>query len=899
MKSPNIHTKYLYIACLSIFLCSYSNYIPYKDSSLPIEKRIDDLLSRMTIEEKASQMDMLAAKDILISKNSFSEKSIVHYIDSMDIGSIHDFYPDNATLANELQRHAIEKSRLGIPILFIEEALHGYCGAGSTTFPIPLGNSCTWDTTLLHNIGHVIGTEARAHGIHFILGPNLDLAREIRWGRVEETFGEDIYLSSRMAVNLIKGIQGNNLKDNDAVAAEPKHFGVHGVPESGSNAASVSIGEREAREVLYIFEKAIKEAHAKGVMAAYHDIDGIPCVSNPWLLKTLLRNEWGFDGFVVSDLGAIARQQGDHRTAASNKDAIIASVSSGLDMQFYDYPHDTFQSIIVNAVKEGSLSENEVNRAVRGILRVKFELGLFDNPYTDTTLVSKVHHCEGHRKIALDASRESIVLLKNETNTLPLNKKLKHIALIGNLADISSIGDYSPAQAKGITIYEALKKRFGNDIKIDFIKTDVSGHFATVPASVLSTTTNRHKKKGLFVEYFNNSNLNGMPAYTTTSDNLSPYWHNLSPAPGINNDIFSVRWSGNLTVPISGLYEFRLSNNNSSRLNFNNNLLIDNWGKIKNGILTKQIYLKSGQSYPLTLEYSKQEGNASTKLEWRLVETSSNTTSSFFNNITQAASIADATIVVIGEYNEEVGEGKDRQNLNLSPIDIDMVKSAAKSGKKVITVVLNGRPLVLTPICNYTSALIEAWFPGEEGGNAILDVLFGDYNPSGKLSMSFPKAQGQLPIYYSRKSSSLRRYVDGDGEPLFCFGHGLSYSSFEYKNLKITPEHPTISDCVKVTLSVKNTSLIDGSETVQLYVQDRISSVSTPIAALKGFAKVNLKAGEEKNIEIDLTPEQFSFINREMKRVVEPGEFIISLGSSFKDIRLHTSIYLSNHEMDN
>lgn len=893
MGNTKFYKRLLLIAGLSMFLFGFSNYIPYKDPTLPIEKRIDDLLSRMTLEEKAAQMDMLLANDILKGKNTFSEKAVIHFIDSMDIGSIHDFYPENAALANELQKHAIEKSRLGIPVLFIEEGLHGYCGAGSTTFPIPIGNACSWDTTLLHRIGHVIGAEARAHGIHFILGPNLDLAREQRWGRVEETFGEDIFLSSRLAVSLIKGMQGNSLRDNDAVVAEPKHFGVHGVPESGSNTAAVSIGEREARDVLYIFEKGIKEAHAHGVMAAYHDIDGIPCVSNPWLLKQLLRNEWNFDGFVVCDLGAIARQEGDHRTAATAKDAITASVSAGVDMQFYDYPHDVFQKAIVEAVKDGSLSEDDVNRAVRGILRVKFELGLFDNPYTDTTLVAKVHHCDAHKQVAIDASRESIVLMKNDAHTLPLDKNIKRIALIGNLADISSIGDYSPAQAKGVTIYEGLKKKYGNNVAIDYLKADVTGLFSTVPASALSVTSGNKKSKGLNVEYFNNSDLKGTPIYTTTDGNLSPYWHNLSPAPGINNDVFSVRWSGNLIVPISGLYEFRLSPNSISRLNLNGKLFIDNWSKDKKGNLTKQIYLKSGQNCPLTMEYAKKEVNASTKLEWRLVETSSTASSTYFENITKAASAADAAIVVIGEYNDQVGEGKDRQDLNLSPIDIEMVKAAAKSGKKVVTILLNGRPLVLTPICNYTSALIEAWYPGEEGGNAVADVLSGDYNPSGKLTMSFAKAQGQLPIYYSRKSSSLRRYVDGDGNPLFCFGHGLSYSSFEYKNLQITPERPTIADTVKVTLKVKNTSSVDGSETVQLYVQDKVSSVSTPIAALKGFSKVNLKAGEEKNVEIIIYPEQFSLINREMKRVVEPGEFIIAVGSSYGDLRLKKTINLS------
>jgi beta-glucosidase len=739
------------LICLLAGTACAQKVLPYKNAALPDEERIADLLSRMTLQEKAAQLDMLDAKDI--GKATFSEKSMRHYLDSMNIGIIHDFYPETAEIANTVQRRAIEKSRLGIPLLFVEEALHGYMAKGSTVFPIPLGYSCSWDSTLVHSIGRVIGTEARAHGVHFVLAPNLDLAHEPRWGRVEETYGEDSYLASRLAVNMVKGMQGNSLKDNNSVAAEPKHFGVHGMPEGGSNASAVSMGEREARDVLYTFEKAIKEAHARGVMAAYHDIDGIPCVSNPWLLKQLLRKEWGFNGFVLSDLGAIARQEGDHRTAASHKEAIVNSISSGLDAQFYDYPHDVFQQTIVNAVNDGSLSIKDVDRAVAGILRVKFDLGLFDRPYTNKALVGKVFHCQENKDLALQAGRESIVLLQNKDNALPLKKGVKKIALIGYLADESSIGDYSPPQAKGMTIYEALKKRFGDEVQIDYVKQD-------------------NTQQG-------------------------------SPAQNASNDDYLAR-------------------------------------------------------------------------------------------ISKAAANADAVVVVLGESNQEVGEGKDRQNLNLHPLDVDMVNAAAKAGKQVVTVVLNGRPLVLTPICKPSSAIVEAWFPGEAGGEAITDVLFGDYNPAGKLTMSFPKAEGQLPIYYARKSSSRRTYTDGDGEPLFSFGHGLSYSTFEYSDLNVVPKNPTIKDNVTVSLKVRNTSNVDGTEVVQLYVQDRFSSVSTPIAALKSFSRVFLKAGETKEVTMCLTPEQFSLINREMKRVTEPGEFLLFVGSSFKDVRLKTSITLAD-----
>jgi beta-glucosidase len=326
-------------------------------------------------------------------------------------------------------------------------------------------------------------------------------------------------------------------------------------------------------------------------MAAYHDIDGIPCVSNPWLLKQLLRNEWGFNGFVLSDLGAIARQEGDHRTAASHKEAIVNSISSGLDAQFYDYPHDVFQQTVVNAVNDGSLSIKDVDRAVAGILRVKFELGLFDNPYTNKALVGKVFHCQEHQDLALQAGRESIVLLQNKDKALPLEKNVKKIALIGNLADVSSIGDYSPRQAKGVTIYEALKKRFGDKVEVDYVKQDITQNFMTIPSSFVRTNVKGKQEQGLYVEYFNNSTLKGKPTATAIDGNLAPYWHNLSPAAGINDDNFSVRWTGSLIAPVSGLYEFHLVADDYARFSLDGKSVIDFWGNSKKYAENGKVYL--------------------------------------------------------------------------------------------------------------------------------------------------------------------------------------------------------------------------------------------------------------------------------------------------------------------
>ena len=886
----NFYHLSLALLAIAMFSCSSENV--YKDPKVPIEDRIKDLLGKMTLEEKAAQLDMLSAPDILIDTDNYNEEMVIHFIDSMNIGSIHDFYPKTAKIANELQKRAMENTRLGIPLLFIEEGLHGYVGNGSTTFPVSLASACSWDTTLVYNIGRAIGTEARAHGIHFLLCPNLDLGREPRWGRIEETFGEDVYLAARMGVSMVKGMQGDDLKNNNTVAAEPKHFGIHGIPEGGSNTGPVYIGEREARSThLYIFEKAVREGNARGIMAAYHDIDGVPCISNHWLLTELLRDEWGFDGVVVTDLGAIRRLLNPHFTAVDPKDATAQAINAGLDMQFYDFPYDVFQKAVVDGVKDGSISRKAIDRAVSAVLRIKFELGLFDNPYTDEQLISQVFHSEEHQQLVLEAGRKSIVMLKNDNNALPLDKNIRKIALLGNLANTSSVGGYSPKGARGETVYEALNKRFGKDVQITYIQGEVPGRFTDIPNSVLSNSK-EPGKMGLYAEYFNNIEFNGAPSYTAIEPDLSNTWWNLSPAPGIQVDNFSIRWSGYIVAPTAGTYEFNLSSDDYSRLYINNHLVVDNWGGDK-GRRNKsgKIQLAGGHPVQIRLEYAELDENASVALRWRL--DSSVDDSGYYRMMTQRATEADAVIVVLGETNQEVGEGKDRQNLNIHDADKKMLEAASKSGKPVIAVMLNGRPLVTTPITDNSDAVLEAWYLGELGGSAVVDILFGDYNPSAKLAVSIPKYQGQLPIYYSKKPSSPRGYTDGNGIPLYSFGHGLSYTEFTYNNLKITPEYPSIKDQITVTLEVTNSGKVDGTETVQLYVRDLIASVATPVIALKGFAQVHLKAGETKTVTIPIIPEEHLWlINLDMKRVVEPGEFEFMIGSSSVDIRMRQVIGL-------
>jgi beta-glucosidase len=742
------------LALLTMTFCSFNNpdqpaKLPYKDAKLPVEKRVADLLSRMTTVEKIRQLDMYWGHEVANMKGheaeSVSDSAKIN-IGTQGIGSVHDLYPLTAAVTNQIQRYVLEQTRLGIPVLFIEEGLHGYESLGSTTFPTPMALAGAWDTAIVHKAGRIIATEVRAHGVNMILGPVLCLPRDPRWGRVEETYGEDPYLAAANGVAMVKGMQGNKLSNPDAVVAEPKHFAVHGVPEAGSNMAPVNMGEREARSsFLYVFEKAVKEGGALGMMAAYSEIDGIPCVDNRWLLQDVLRKEWGFKGFVLSDLGAIKMSLKSHQVASDPADALAQTFTAGLDMQFYDFPHQQFMDAMTKALSSKQLAMASLNRAVSNVLRVKFMLGLFDNPYIDEALLKKVNHTETSRAVALQAAQEGISLLKNENSVLPLGANVHSIAVIGPLAASTYLGGYANKEGKGVAIINALKQRGGNSLDIKY-----------------------------------------EPGY--------------SPA-----DTSVVVQSENLQKAISAV----------------------------NG--------------------------------------------------------ADVAIVVLGEDINEVGEGKDRSNLDLNHQQTRLIEAIYKTGKPTVVVLFNGRPLCINWVAKKIPAIVESWFLGETGGLAIADVLLGKINPSGKLPMTFPRSVGQLPYYYNHKPTSRHVYVDQDTSALFPFGHGLSYTTFQYSDLHISQARIPLNGSVNVSISIKNTGKVEGTEVVQLYLRDVIASVTTPVKSLKGFKRISLKPGESGTVNFKLDNRELMLWNRQMKQVVEPGEFKIMVGSSSEDIRARGS----------
>ncbi len=876
------HFLISFFTIVSLLGCKNESRTPiYLDKNEAIEVRVSDLVSRMTLEEKVGQLDMYSAND-LVYNGKLSKENASKILEKTTIGSIHDYYPESAEVSNELQKYVLEHTRLGIPALFIEEALHGYQGSKSTAFPVPIGMGSMWDVELMGKIGKAIGAEARSVGVHMVLSPVLGIGREPRWGRIQETYGEDPYLAARNGVAIIQGMQGEDLTADNAIIAEPKHFGIHSIPEGGKNTAPVFIGEREARSnFLYVFEKAFTEAKALGAMAAYHEWDGVPAAADSWLLKKVLREEWGFKGMVLSDLGAIAKQNNSHFTASTPKEAINKSISAGLDMQFYDYSHELFQQSIIESINDKTLNIEDLDRAVGSVLYVKFKLGLFENPYIDTSLKGKRYHSKAHQELALESANKSITLLQNRNNLLPLEDKVKNIAVIGELANKFLLGGYSPKNVDGISILDAFKE---TDYNVDFVEVGV-------PANSMEQIDERFfqtekGEKGLTAEYFNNVELSGEPEVTQIESNLNKYWHNLSPAPGISDNNFSIRWKGYVVPEYTGVYEFSLIADDVARLYIDGELVLDNWKREQMNVWSNyKIRLEKDKKYPFKLEFAEYEQFAGMKLFWK-VKPDTKSQFSAIEKALEAAKNSDVVVLVLGEKDEESGEGKDKISLELNNYGKKLIQEVSKLNKPIILVLQNGRPLALEDESIQVDAILETWYAGEFGGKATVDIITGKVNPSGKLPVTFPKHTGQLPLYYNLKKSSKGGYVDGSNKPLFAFGHGLSYSKFEYSDLQIEKPEITKDENQFVKVKIKNTSDRKGSEIVQLYISDVYSSVVTPGIQLRGFQRVDLKAGEEKEVNFVLYPDDLALWNKDMKRIVEAGEFKIKIGAASDDIRL-------------
>jgi beta-glucosidase len=736
--------------------------LPYQDASLPIQARVADLLKRMTLEEKVNEIvwsteDAANRNQVIDPTGTYTDATARRALASEWGPEMKLTARNAAILRNGVQRYLREKSRLGIPALFYGEGLHGYMEYGATSFPETMGMASTWDPGLVKRVYTAIADEASSRGADQLFAPDLDIARDPRWGRTEETYGEDAYLVSRMGVAMVEGMQGDSFTiDRHHVMATIKHFAVHGQPEGGTNTAPGNYSERIIRENFLVpFEAAVKQAHAGSVMASYNEIDGVPSSINHWLLEENLRHEWGFDGYVMSDDAALNGLILTHHVAHDSAEAARLALDAGVDFDLSDFP--VYRTLIAQ-VKQGAVPESKLDEAVGRVLTAKFRLGLFDHPFVDPDYAERVNNSPEHKQLALEAAREAFVLLKNDKSLLPLDlTKLKTIAVIGpNAADVH-LGGYSRDPGFGISILDGIRARVGNQATVVF-------------------------SQGCKV--------------TTAPPGYRGFW-----ADGVE--------------------------------------LVD----------------------PATQTASIQEA-------------------------AETARKTDVAIVVVGEDEstdrEAWSEGHlgDRDSLDLLGAQDDLVKAVVATGTPTVVILSNGRPLSINYIAQNVPAILEGWFPGEMGGQAAAEVLFGDVNPGGKLPITFPHSVGDLPDYYNHKPSQNRSYEFGHREPLFPFGYGLSYTTFKFENLRVEPDHIPVGGTANVSVDVTNTGPREGDEVAQLYLHQQVASVTQPVMQLKGFERITLKPGERRTVEFTVTPQMLEIFNIAMKRVVEPGVFDLMIGPS-------------------
>ena len=831
----------------------------YENPNLSVEERVEDLLSRMTLEEKIAQLQ---------SGTSIPE----HGIGNLTL-VIRRLEPkEGAVKANEFQRQAIEKTRLGIPVIIHDECLHGCMAKYSTSFPQAIALAATWDPELVYRVAKAIAKETRTRGIHQCLSPVVNIVRDVRAGRTEESYGEDPYLTSVMGAMFCKALR------EEGVIATPKHFVANFVGDGGRDSHEIHFSERILREIYFPGFKACIKAGALSVMAAYNSLDGIPCSSNKWLLTEVLKDEWGFEGFVVSDYGSVAGIMYKHGVAETPEEVAKLAIEAGLDVEL---PRTEFYGEhLLKAVKEGLVPMEVIDEAVRRVLRAKFLIGLFDKPFTDPDEAERVCNSKEHVQLALEAARKSIVLLKNEGNVLPLDReKIKAIAVIGEPASELRLGGYSGIPRRGVTPLEGIKSKVKPETTVYYAKgcPITVGMLYPIPSKYLIPPETRLGEHGLKGEYFDNPDLSGKPVLVRIDKEVNFYWKFCSPDPSIPSENFSVRWTGKLVAPKTGIYRICVIVDGGIRFWLGGKLLVDSWCEKRLTRYRMTVRLESGHEYDIKIEYFKRRGVGIVILEWDYEE-------DLISEVEEAVEIArkaDVAIVFVGIIE---GEGKDRASLELPRVQEKMIEKVLETGTPVVVVLVTGSAVVGDWI-ERVPAVVQAWYPGQEGGIAIAEVLFGDCNPGGKLPFTWPRHAGQLPLYYNYKPSGRGYdYVDMSGKPLFPFGHGLSYTEFRYSDLKIEVDEGV--GMITISVNVENVGAREGDEVVQLYIRDVVASVARPLKELKGFKRITLRPGERKEVTFSLTLDDLAFYDINMRRVVEPGVFEVMVGSSSEDIRV-------------
>jgi beta-glucosidase len=803
----------------------------YKNPNVPIEKRVEDLLSKMTLDEKIAQ---LSGKDFMSTRTN---------------------------------------KRLSIPTLKMTDGPHGVRCGKATCFPTGITMASTWNRNLIENIAKALGQETKAKGRQILLGPCVNIHRNPLGGRNFESFSEDPYLAGQLAASYITGLQSEN------VAASLKHYLANN-QEYQRTTISAEIDERTLREIyLRTFEIAVKQAHPLSLMAAYNKINGDHACANKHLLTDVLKEEWGFKGFVVSDWGATH--------------SVVKSANAGLDLEMPG-PGEHFDEDLKRAVQKGKVSEKTIDDKVRRILTVEFLLGLFDDKNKNDTAALNTKE---HQQLAYQAASEGIVLLKNKMRILPFDEnKIKSLAVIGPNADTARLGGGGSSQVTpfySVSAYEGLKRKCKDKIEIKLARGCLMpGGLSMITDDVLSTKL-KNGKPGLKAEYFNNINFQGKPIVSKIDKKIKFSWRGNSPSPKINNDNFSARWTGILTPKQSGHYKIGTISDDGSRVYLNGKLIVDNWGD--HGAKTEKvnIYLKKGVNYDLKVEYYEKEGTSLMELGWLLPK------NTLLEEAVAVAKSADVAVVFVGLSWKIEGEELDRQTFSLPDGQDELIKEIAKANRNTVVVLINGTPVDMSGWIDKVPAVIEAWYPGQEGGNAIADILFGTVNPSGKLPCTLPKKYEDIAsstnypgkngkVHYEEGIFIGYRHFDEDNiEPLFPFGFGLSYTDFKYSNLKVQPFEDSEGSLYKVSLDIENIGKKKGKEAVQLYVSDLDSSLPRPPKELKGFRKLSLNPQQKKTVSFFLDSRSLAYYDPlKEKWVVEKGKFKVLVGSSSRDIRL-------------